>query len=207
MVLQPVGPLPASTYWRRRGVLLLGLLVLLLLLRSCGGSDPAPRRAVTPAPSATPTRATPSVSPRPVVTPAPTVAPVAAGLCPDTALELTATTDADVYAPGATPKITMVATNTSQAPCRRDVGSGVVELLVYSGEDRVWSSDDCNPAKASSLVTLAPAGTTAVVKTWPGVRSAPGCGGTKATAKAGTYRVVARLGTLRVSGAVFRIRG
>ncbi len=211
--MHPVGPLPAATYWRRRGLLLLTLLVLLLVARSCasGGSpSPAAGRS-TPRPTPTPTVATPS-SPAPTraaVSPAPakTTAPAAVGLCPDAALSLTTSTDSDTYALGATPKITMVVKNTSAAPCRRDLGAGVVELLVTSGSDRIWSSDDCSPSKASALTTLAPGATQAIVKTWPGVRSRPGCQGAKETAKAGTYRVAGRVGALRVDGAVFRLRG
>ena len=45
MHLSPVGPLPAPVYWRRRAVLLLGLLVLLFLLSRCAGGDDAPTRA------------------------------------------------------------------------------------------------------------------------------------------------------------------
>lgn len=212
--MHPVGPLPAATYWRRRGLLLLGLLVLLLLARSCSsGGSPSPV-AGRPTPRPTPTVAVPS-SPVPTraegpptstPTPAPTAAPAAVGLCPDAALSLTTTTDSETYAPGATPKITMVVKNTSATACRRDLGAGVVELLVTSGSDRIWSSDDCNPSKASALTTLAAGATQAIVRTWPGVRSRPGCQGAKETAKAGTYRVAGRVGALRVDGAVFRLR-
>ncbi|MGZ6825913.1 MAG: hypothetical protein ACXVGH_03905 [Mycobacteriales bacterium] len=207
MALHPVGPLPASTYWRRRAVLLVGLLVLLLLVRSCasGGGGSRPAAVPTPVPTPVPTaRATPA----PARTPAPTAAPVApVALCPDAALTLTATTDAATYALGAAPRITLVVRNTSAAACRRDLGSAAVELLVYSGADRFWSSDDCSQGAAGALVTLPPGGTQAVVRTWPGRRSAPGCGGSKAAATAGTYRVVARVGTRTQDGAVFRLHG
>lgn len=198
MVTHPVGPLPASTYWRRRGVLLLLLLTLLLLVRSCGSGGTAPKAKV----KATPT-ATVSTSP----TPRPTKAPpsVAAAACADGALLLRTTTDAETYTLGATPKITLVVKNTSAAACQRDLGAGAVELLVYSGSDRVWSSDDCNPSTAKAVTSLGAGGTQAVVKTWQGVRSLPGCTGSKAAAKAGTYKVVARVGSLRVDGAVFRL--
>lgn len=200
MVTHPVGPLPASTYWRRRVVMLLGLLLLLLLVRSCasGGSPPVHKKAVKPrpTPTSTPSPASPTVAP---------TRPSSAGACADGSLQLTTTTDAGTYALGATPKITLVVKNTSAAACRRDLGAGAVELLVYSGTDRVWSSDDCNPSTATALTQLGAGGTQAVVKTWPGSRSLPGCTGSQAAAKAGTYRVVARLGSLRVDGAVFRL--
>ncbi len=204
MALHPVGPLAASTYWARRAALLVGVLVVLLLLRSCvsgGGSRPAALKA-SPTPAATPT-ATTTARPAPSRTTPPPV--VVVPLCADTAVGLTATTDAATYGPGATPRITLTVKNTSAAACRRDVGSGSVELLVYSGNDRIWSTDDCSPGKGVSLVTLSPGGTQAVVRTWPGKRSVPGCGGTQATASAGTYRVVARVGTLRQDAAVFSI--
>ncbi len=203
MALNPVGPLPAATYWRRRAVLLVGVLVLLLLVKSCASGDsPATKVSSTPTPTATPST---SPRPSPVRTSAPPV--VATGpACPDAALTLTADTDASTYRLGATPKITLSVKNTSTKACRRDLGAGAVELLVYSGQDRIWSSDDCSPSKAVAVVSLAPGASQAVVKTWPGRRSLPGCAGSKGAADLGTYKVVARLGTLRQDGAVFRLR-
>ena len=202
MALHPVGPLPASTYWRRRTVLIVGVVVLLLVIKSCASGGGTPKTAVTATPTPTPTR---SAAPVPARTTAPPV--VTGPVCADSALTLTATTDAATYGLGATPRITLTVKNTSAAACRRDLGSGAVELLVFSGPDRWWSSDDCAPGTGSSLVTLRPGGTQTVVKTWPGKRSAPRCGGTKEAASAGTYNVVARVGSLRQGGAVFRIHG
>ena len=197
MALVPVGPLPAATYWRRRGVVLLAFMVMLLVVKSCAGS--APRKvAVTPRP--TPTTSVAAKPLRPA-------APVAIAVCVDSVLDLSTSTDAPSYAVGGTPKLTLAVKNTSATPCRRDLGSGAVELLVYSGADRVWSSDDCGQGKGVSLATLAAGASQAVVHTWSGKRSAPGCGGSRAQAKAGTYRVVARVGTLRKEGAVFRFSG
>jgi hypothetical protein len=202
MALNPVGPLPQSTYWRRRAVLLVGVIVLLLVVRSCalGGAKPnaSVKAKATPKPTATR-----SVAPLPTRTSAP---PVASGpLCADSALSLTATTDAPTYGLGATPRLTLRVKNTSATACRRDLGSGAVELLVYSGPDRWWSDHDCSSSGAISLVTLPPGGTQAVVRIWPGKRSAPGCGGNKDAATPGTYRVVAQVGTLRQDGAAFGI--
>ena len=195
MALHPVGPLPASTYWRRRAGLLLGVLVLLLVAKSCASGG-------TKSPSAD--RSTPTPTTISTVTPTVTVAPTAPP-CADGDLTLTTTTDAGTYTLGATPKITMQVKNTSGAACRRDLGSGAVELLVFSGADRIWSSDDCTPGKATAVVTLPAGGTQSVVKTWPGRRSLPGCSGSKAAAEAGTYKVVGRVGTLRRDGTVFRL--
>ena len=201
MVLQPVGPLPASVYWRRRLVLLGGLVVLALLLRSCAGGD-------SPTAKLPEAKATPSASPTASPTPAPTRPPAtAAGLCADGVVELTTSTDAASYPVGSSPKITLTIVNTGTTPCRRDVGGAAVELRVVSGSDRVWSSDDCSLGQVSSVEELKPGVAKTVVKTWPGVRSAPQCGGSKAQAKNGTYRVVARVGTKQLEGAVFRLTG
>ncbi|MCW2601029.1 MAG: hypothetical protein JWM02_2858 [Frankiales bacterium] len=202
MALHPVGPLPVSTYWRRRAVLLVGVLVLLLVVRSCAAGGTPRRAAVTSTARAT---ASPTASPLPTRTTAPPAA--TAALCTDSALTLSSTTDAATYGLGATPRITLTIKNSSATACRRDLGSGAVELLVFSGADRIWSSADCSPSTASSRVTLPPGGTQAVIRIWPGTRSAPGCGGTKAAALAGTYKVVARVGTLRQDGVFFRLHG
>ena len=213
MALHPVGPLSASTYWRRRLLLLGGLLVLLVVAKSCaaGGTKASlkkPSAAATSRPTSTNATSKPSTGPttRPTIRASATTQPAGeAPVCADSAVTLTATTDAATYGLGAGPKITMTARNSSAVSCRRDLGSGAVELLVYSGQDRFWSSDDCNLGRAAGVVTLGPGQSQSVVKTWPGVRSAPGCSGSKRAATVGTYKVVARLGTLRRDGAVFTI--
>lgn len=211
MALNPVGPLPASTYWRRRAVLLFGVVAVLLLLKSCAGGGSAPKKDAlvsTPTPTATTAPERP-IAPKPTsaATATATIKPpvTTSPLCTDAQLTLTATTDASSYGPGATPKIIFSVKNTSASGCRRDLGAGVVELQVFSGQDRIWSSDDCSPSKASALELLAPGGSQAIVKTWPGRRSTPQCAGSQATAAPGTYVVMARLGTLTKSSSSFTI--
>lgn len=208
MVLHPVGPLPASTYWRRRAVLLGLLVVLVLVGRSCAAGDgdgaggtpvagrdasPTPTRAAgrtaTPAPSASPTR------------------PAAPGTCDDRALRLTTSTDARSYPAGVTPKITVTVTNTSGTTCRRDLGGKALEVLVYSGEDRIWSNDDCSPDTASAVQTLRAGATLETSVTWPRTRSARGCPSDRPQAREGTYVVRVRLGTLDGARTIFSLRG
>lgn len=208
MALQPVGPLPASTYWRRRLVLLgVVLLVLLLLTKACGGSSGKSNlsaAAASPAPSAAaPVR---SVAPSPVPSPVPSVAPSPAAPrpCPDGVLQVTAVADATSYASGAAPRFTLTVRNTGTAACTRALGPDAVELRVFSGEDRIWSSDDCNGAKGQGVLTL-PAGTArATTVQWSGKRTKPGCV-VGAVAQPGTYRVTARVGDLVQQGTVFQI--
>ncbi len=202
MVLHPVGPLPPATYWRRRVVLVLGLLVLVLVARSCVGGDTHPRAQVSTRPTAAPTPAR-----APATTPKPTARPTATGVCPDSAVRVTVRTDAAEYAVGGSPRLTVTVTNTSTVPCRRDLGPGAVELLVYSGADRIWSSDDCSTDRGKELLTLKAGASLEKTVTWSGKRSAPGCPSPAARpdAKPGTYRVLARVGTVRSGAAVFRL--
>jgi hypothetical protein len=213
MALHPVGPLPPATYWRRRLTLLLGALVLLLVARSCvGGSSPSPRtRAGAGAsPSATPTAtgsAAPTTSPSRSPSPRATTSAAGTGLCPDGVLRVTTRSDATDYKVGTSPRFTVTVTNTSATDCRRDLGGAAVELLVYSGPDRIWSSDDCGAGGGTEVLTLRAGASLEKSVPWSGKRSAPGCPSPaqRTQAKPGTYRVLARVGTLRSAGAVFRL--
>jgi hypothetical protein len=196
---RPVGPEPASTYWQRRAVVATAAVLLLALLTTMltGGSDEPDTLAEAP-------RATPTASPAdPAATPGPTPS-AAVPICQPEALEIRATAEQDSYPVGGTPRLSLSVTNAGSAPCTRDLGQAAVELLVYSGEDRIWSSDDCAPGGPKDVTTLVP-GTADVQRvTWDARRSLPGCAGNKAAAQPGTYRVHGRVGQLRVEGDVFR---
>lgn len=204
MTLQPVGPLPASTYWRRRVFLgLLALIGLLLLLKACGGSDDpslvsaGPTASSTASASAATAAASPSPSASPTVSAPPSV-------CGDAALKVTAESDAKTYKGGAAPRFTLTVTNTGPVPCRRALGPDVIELRVFSGEDRIWSSDDCNRAKGQGVLLLAAGEARALTVQWPGKRTKPDCV-TGKVALPGTYRVSARVGPIVRQGSIFRI--
>lgn len=215
--MHPVGPLPASTYWRRRAVLLGVLVVLLLLLKACvgGGDSPAQQASTRTTPTPKPT-AKPTPTPTPTVTrsaaPAPTTTAsaspaVAGGACRDSALRLQVTTDAETYPVGASPRFTLIITNTSATACTRDLGSKVVSLQVVSGTARTWNSDDCNQGEDSNPTRLVPGKATQVVElAWSGKRSRPGCPTPREQAAAGTYQVSGTVGTLTSPRVVFHFR-
>ena len=226
---RPVGPEPAPTYWRRRAVVVALALLLLLLLRALlGGGDDAerleqepvaaPTTGPTPSASAGPsadpsagpwTSADPSSSAGPSGGPVPSAG--ASGVptalpCADGALQVEAAAEQAAYPVGASPRLELRITNAGPMACSRDLGQAAVELLVFSGADRIWSSDDCAPGGGADLTALEPGAVEVSRVTWSGTRSLPGCAGSKARAVAGTYRVTARIGALRVEGEPFLLR-
>jgi hypothetical protein len=202
--MHPVGPLPASTYWRRRAVLLAVLVVVLLLLKSCvGGGSTSKTSATTPTPGPSVSR---SASPRPT-TSGTTPPDAAGGVCTDSGLRLVVTADAVSYPVGASPHFTLTVTNTSAAACTRDLGSKVVSFRVISGSARTWDSDDCAQGNGSAPTRLAPGVPKQVAAlTWSGKRSQPGCPTPREQATAGTYQVSGTVGTLTSPRVVLHFR-
>lgn len=196
-LLHPVGPLPASTYWRRRLVLLLALVLVLLLLRSLLGGGGGTDELAAPTPTKTPAVSR-TASPRPTTV-------TANGSCRDSALSLTVAPATGQHLAGKPVKLTVTVKNVSRGTCRRDLGGKVLEVMIRSGQDRIWSSDDCSTDHASSVQQLRAGASLETTVTWPGRRSARGCPTPSAEARAGTYTVRARLGTLRSPAAVLRL--
>jgi hypothetical protein len=204
--LRPVGPEPAQTYWLRRAVLAAAvLLVVVLLVQLLGGGGDDDRLAQSPAdatasplePLPTPgtsSSADPSASPDPSASAVP---------CEDTALRVEPSSAQESYAVGEQPRLELSITNTGTAPCSRDLGQAAVELLVVSGDDRIWSSDDCAPGGEVDVTVLQPGEAETSTVSWPGTRSQPGCQGDDEPADAGTYRVDGRVGDLRQEGESF----
>ncbi len=217
-LMHPRGPLPPVVYWRRRVITLAAaLLVLLAVLKACGGDGKdsltatpgttsrspaasAPAKTTAPAPS---TSAKPATSPSP--SPSPTGRPEGQP-CRDTDIEVSATANAKEYAAGARPRLTLVVKNRAPVSCTRDLGAAARELRVVSGSDRVWSSDDCSPGGDAEVVTIPAGGSRSFPVTWSRTRSKPGCPAGREPVAPGTYRVVGRLGSIERPGDVFALR-
>ena len=208
---RPVGPEDARTYWQRRAVVALAVLLpVVLLLSLLGGDDEdrlaegTPARTTTVGATAAPTTgpsATPSASPSAT----PSASP-GSQQCDDDVLRLDAVSGEPAYSVDDEPRLELRVTNTGAAPCSRDLGQAAVEIVVMSGADRIWSSDDCAPGGSADVVVLEP-GTPHISRvTWPGTRSLPGCGGDDERARAGTYRVAGRVGDLRAAGQSFQLQ-
>ena len=206
---RPVGPEPAQTYWLRRAVLAAAVLlvVVLLLTQLFGGGGGDDDRLASERPeAAASTTPTPLKAPGTSASPDPSATPTAgasAAPCDDAALRVEAGSADESYAVGEQPRLELTVTNTGTAPCSRDLGQAAVEVQVVSGNDRIWSSDDCAPGGEADVTVLEPGQAETSTVTWPGTRSLPGCQGDDEPADAGTYRVNGRVGELRQDGEQF----
>jgi hypothetical protein len=138
----PVGPQPAAVYWKRRAIVLIGLVavivIILLIVFRPGGNNPTP---------------TPSVSP-----PASSAAsdPDEVAACTAEQVTLTAVTDKGGYDAGEQPMLSMTITNIGAAPCTINAGTEAQEYIIASGSEKYWSSRDCQTNPAAAEVTLDP---------------------------------------------------
>jgi hypothetical protein len=181
-----VGPLPPAVYWRRRAIVLGGLLLVVLLIAyACSGSgtsnasaqhvggsvtSPSPSDSdsigVVTAPASQPPSTPSSVGlpPSPSATPTPTTpATTSIATCTDAQIRVTpvisstsVTTTKLLH--GGTYDIKLKVRNVSAVACRRDVGSVPESLVVTQGSTKIWSSDDCvkTAGKAHDVRTFGP---------------------------------------------------
>ncbi len=192
-IRNPVGPQSPSVYWRRRLVVLLGLIavivvIVLIVVRPGQGS---------PSGDSTPT---------------PTFTSAAGGdACNPEQISIAAITDANSYASGAQPALSMSITNIGAAPCTFDVGTAQQEYIITSGSDRIWSSKDCQTGASANPVILAPGlEQTTTPFSWDRTRSSTTtCDSTRPAAVAGpegpTYRLTVKLGELESEDVAFRL--
>ena len=216
-MLHPVGKLPAAVYWRRRAVLLIGVLAVLgaagwfaaPLLKAQGSDGVAAATPTGPRPMpalervvpsfasvATPTPPLITSGGGPAVQAAPTVAaPVAGGPCTDDMIGL------EVRAPGAAavgskPTFELLVSNVSAVPCVRPLDKGLQEVLLFDAAgSRVWGSNDCFPEVSSDPHTLAPGETVTIPLVWGGLTSEPTCTAPRTNPPPGNYVVRGRLDT------------
>lgn len=165
----------AAVYRRRRLVLLIvlvlsvaviGVSVWLLIARPWAAADagPAPTSSATPSgtPSSTPTTPTEPTTESPAPAPSAEQTPAIVACAPKD-VEVTAVSDADTYAAGVTPQLSISLTNKGTTDCTIDVGSTTQVFTVSSGSDVWWRSTDCQENPSSMIATLA-AGTTVTSK-------------------------------------------
>lgn len=168
----PVGPQPSGVYWRRRLIVLLGLVavvvVIVLIVVRPGSSSGEPARAPvttnTPAPTAA------------AATSIPTSSASASGQpCKPADVKVEAVTDASGYGAGQLPQLSVALTNTGANACVIDAGTAQQVFTITSGSEVYWKSTDCQSSKVDAQVLLQPGKTISSQTpiTWDRTRSDP----------------------------------
>jgi hypothetical protein len=204
-----VGPLPPAVYWRRRAIVLSGvLLALFLVAQACMSASASPENRSsdepTGSPSPSPTRVTerttpPSTQSSEVPSATPTASPPDPDACTDDEMLITAEAAQTEFASGTTVRFTIRIRNDADRTCSRDIGGDLRELYLRAGEgaSNVWSSRDCNPPTGTDTRELTPGFEQEHWVDWKGLAS-DACDGDKPAGEPvppGDYELVARLGT------------
>jgi hypothetical protein len=211
-----VGPLPPAVYWRRRAIVLGGILVVVIFMISMcsttGGSGAPGKRNTSVTSTASPDSPSASSSPSslppiitgspgagiavdPGTTDAPAGQPSASVDCSDNDIRLTAAviTQASGF------NFSLKVKNVSDHPCNRDVGADPQELHVSQNGTVIWSSDYCQTVHGQPDVrTFGPGVEDVFTVHWDQKITGPGCV-KGASASSGAYDLAAKLGT-KISG-------
>lgn len=211
-VTRPRGPLPARVYWTRR--LLVGALAFALvfgLSRLLGGTGTEPPGKASARPvGAEPTRTTPAA---PVSTAGagpedrhttdkqkdghrkkqrPTRTPLAVptGPCADADVQVTPTVPEPAHA-GSKVVFALELRTLESAACTWTVSPRSLVVKLTSGDDRIWTTQDCPAAVPDDSVVVRQAHKTTIEMTWNGQRSDASCSRTTPWAQPGYYHVQA----------------
>ncbi|WP_062298923.1 hypothetical protein [Demequina maris] len=186
----PVGNQPSEVYWRRRIVLLVALAVIVALgwlIVSALSSDGAePTASSTPTTSTAPTSST---SPSPSVSQSESAASDDVTACVDGAISVSVAPNPASVPADKQPRFDVTIEQDGDVPCVIDATGKDTKLVITSGDDRIWSSNDC-PAEEALIGKswLLDAGDTKDVQVaWPRIRSAEGCAAVDQAPGAGTY--------------------
>jgi hypothetical protein len=197
--IHPVGPEPASVYWRRRAAVLVGLVavivILIMIIKAlAGGGKPessASPSLKSPAPSASTSQTADAV-------PACTGQQFTGGALAQGA-DILLTKDKPAYGPGEPVTLKAQVKNTSDQDCELLNNAHNVVLNVVSGTDRIFDSSDCaaqQPEDSGQAILIKAGATAEIPISWDATRSQQGCPETVETpfrAKDATYVAVATI--------------
>lgn len=184
--------------------------VWLLIAQPWAGAsaDPRPSSSRATTPPATPVESTspPAEPEAETVDPAPAPEPTIEA-CAPADVRVDAVTDADTYASGQNPLLSISLSNTTANDCTINVGTTGQVFTIMSGSDVWWRSTDCQTEPSDMVVTLA-AGqsfTSAVPIAWNRTRSSVSTceeGASRQTAPGGgaSYHLTVQLGGIPSSG-------
>ena len=220
---------PAVYWRRRAIVVGGLLLVILLLTYACSGpgtSNASTQKSVPPAVALTPSSepsfapstmpsagvnesASASLPPSPSGGPSAPVSPSGSATdtvatCTDAQIKVTpviASTSSTTQRleVGGTYDLKLKIRNISTVTCRRDVGGVPEELVVTRGSTKIWSSDDCQKAKAAhDIRTFGPGIEIYADVKWDSYNiTTSTCKKSKTPAPAGKYELTGRVGTAK----------
>lgn len=198
----PVGPQAPSVYWRRRLMVLLGLIAVIVVIALIV-ARPGAASEGTPSGSSSESADAPSTNGTADADADAADAPAVPGACNPAVISLEAITDKTTYAAGETPLISMKVTNMGSAECDLAVGTDIQAFVISSGSDQYWSSVDCQSAPVAQQVSIKPGAAGAMSTTpipWDRTRSDPAtCNGDRPDAPAGgaSYHLTVKLGDLK----------
>lgn len=87
----------------------------------------------------------------------------------------------------------VVVTNTGTANCTLPVSADNLKVTIFTGTERIWSTEDCAAVIPARSALLAPGAWISSDVTWGIGRSAAGCATASGEIPTGDYRVVAEL--------------
>ncbi|HYO40044.1 MAG TPA: hypothetical protein VER39_10335 [Nocardioidaceae bacterium] len=209
-VARPRGPLPARVYWARRLLVTLVALALVLgVARLLGGTaddEPGPSAvpvradAASSTPSATGSSRPPATAPVP--TPATTdpraggsrgaAVPLAppSGRCANSDVVVVPSVTPPAY--GGKPVVLTMTLTTQQSPaCTWTLSADSLVVKVTSGEDRIWSTQQCPGPVPEQEVVVRRAAAVTIGVAWNGQRSDDECSRSTDWAMPGFYHVTA----------------
>ena len=200
-LLRPVGHLPASVYWFRRGLVLAVVVVLFFLISrlfSGGGGDDAKNSAATDPqqnPSGAPPAATTTPTPTPTATGQKTekptrTTPPADHKCDGSDVQLEALPANRKIVSGSVLNFVIQFQAVSDE-CKASVDADKLTVTVTSGNDLIWTTTHCGQAIPRATLVVAKGKQATSTVPWNGHRSGPGCLPGQPVAKPGTYVVKA----------------
>jgi hypothetical protein len=163
----------------------------------------SPARTAAPRPASTAASAA-GATPKPA--PTKQAVPVAVTTCRRSAIAVTLRSDKGAYTAKKAAQLFIAVKNVGDVGCLVDLGSQALSLVVKSGKDRIWSSDDCQGKGTSDVRLLKPGQALEARSVWSTVRSEKGCPKGMAKARPGTYVLEGSAGGVKAKKrAVFRI--
>ncbi len=106
-----------------------------------------------------------------------------------------AETDERTYSPEETPVLSLVIRNGGTTPCTVNVGTSQMEFVLTRGDDRVFSSIDCQESSEDLDRVIEPDGEERATFEWARNSTVPGCTVVEEEPVEGTYTLTTRLGT------------